>query len=244
MAFDEVAVAAAIVASGEDLDGERAADLALADGCARGDAIALGIFESTYLALAPAALARMRLSSEVVDEVVQRVRVKLLVGDDGATRLRRYAGQRALGGLVRLTAVRTALNLIRSKQRERLESDEGVIDQLAATHDPERQLVAATSVATVRAAIATSVAAMSPRDRTLLRLHLIDRLGIDEIGAVYRVHRATAARWLDSLRTQLASETRRRLSEGLGLDGSQLDRELAAARSQLDASFERLLRPE
>jgi transposase len=36
-----------------------------------------------------------------------------------------------------------------------------------------------------------------------LRYHHVDGLNIDEIGAIYRVHRVTAFRWLEKAKEQL-----------------------------------------
>ena len=36
---------------------------------------------------------------------------------------------------------------------------------------------------------------LSAQERTVLRLHVLDGLGTDEIGALYKVHRTTVARW-------------------------------------------------
>jgi RNA polymerase sigma-70 factor (ECF subfamily) len=247
LSVDDDAVALAVLLRRKaeprlELASEGIAELALALACARQDRAAVAIFESAYLADVEPALAHMRLPPATLDEVRQEVRVRLLVaGDHGPARLQAYAGQGALGGLVRVTAVRIALNLVRGEHRERQSGDDPVIDHLVGSEDPERQLIVATSRAHVRAAIAATVSSFSPRERNVLRLHIIERLNIDEIGALYGVHRATAARWIDTVRASLASETRRRLREGLSLDEAELDSALAAVRSQVDASFERVL---
>lgn len=56
-----------------------------------------------------------------------------------------------------------------------------------------------------------AVTARSDKDRTVLRLHVIDGLSIDVIGVVYDVHRATVALWLVRIRDELHDRTRREL---------------------------------
>jgi len=50
------------------------------------------------------------------------------------------------------------------------------------------------------------------RERTLLRMPLVDRLNIDRLGVIYRVNRATVARWLVAIRRRLFEEVRRELA--------------------------------
>ena len=48
-------------------------------------------------------------------------------------------------------------------------------------------------------------------------MHFVARFGIAAIGTTYRVHRATAARWIERALDKLASETYRLLGEQLRL---------------------------
>lgn len=65
-------------------------------------------------------------------------------------------------------------------------------------------------------AIEDAAAELAPRDRALLRLHLVERASIDDIAALYRVHRATVARWIQSAREIVESELTLSLSRVLG----------------------------
>jgi RNA polymerase sigma-70 factor (ECF subfamily) len=75
----------------------------------------------------------------------------------------------------------------------------------------------------------------------VLKLHLVHRLSIDEIGRAHGVHRATAARWLERVRDELQAETRRLLRQRLGLDLAGIDSMVALVESRLEVSFRRLL---
>jgi RNA polymerase sigma-70 factor (ECF subfamily) len=80
-------------------------------------------------------------------------------------------------------------------------------------------------------------------DRGILRLHLLERLNIDEIAALHDVHRATAARWLTRIRHHIGEHTREALRARLRLDASELDSLLRAVDSRLDLSLSRILAP-
>lgn len=55
-----------------------------------------------------------------------------------------------------------------------------------------------------------AVNALTSRERNLLRYHYLSDLSIDQIGTLYHVHRATAARWVAQARERLISDTRKR----------------------------------
>ena len=81
----------------------------------------------------------------------------------------------------------------------------------------------------------------SAEDRTLLRQQIVDELSIDEIGAAFGVHRATAARWLTRARGALVAATHKRLAERLKLPVEQIESVIRLVQSKLDASVIRYL---
>jgi len=89
-----------------------------------------------------------------------------------------------------------------------------------------------------RDAFAETAAVLTDRERTLLRYRFLDGLSIDEIGVLYRVHRATVARWLAATRETLFEGTRTRLMSRLAVSDSEVDSVLRLIDSQLDASLE------
>ena len=60
--------------------------------------------------------------------------------------------------------------------------------------DPELQLLKREHVTHFKASFAEAVAALDSADRLLLKQHLVERLTIDQLGALYHLHRASAAR--------------------------------------------------
>lgn len=76
----------------------------------------------------------------------------------------------------------------------------------------------------------------------VLKQHLVQRLTIDQIGGLYHLHRATAARRLAKARAALLDGTRAALARRLGLPPEQLAAVLEMVESRLEVSVERLLR--
>ena len=109
--------------------------------------------------------------------------------------------------------------------------------------DPELVLWKRQCRAEFKQAFHEAVAKLETRERNLLRMHLLDGLSIDRIGRFYRVHRATAFRWIGRARENVWRETRRLVSLRMQLTPSDCDRALQTVRSQLDLSIERALQP-
>src|SRR5262249_564583 len=136
----------------------------------------------------------------------------LFVGEDAGPRLGLYAGRGPLRAWVGVAAARTALMLRRSQQRTReVSADEddwaGALATIS-TNNPELELLKRQYAAAFGVALRDAVGGLEPRQRTVLRMSFVDGLSIDEIGAVYAVHRATAARWIQRACDTLFEKTR------------------------------------
>ena len=90
-------------------------------------------------------------------------------------------------------------------------------------------------------AFASALAQLGPREQTLLRYHHVDGLNIDEIGAIYRVHRVTAFRWIEKAKEQLVKSTLEHLRTRLKLPSAELESVLRMIRSQIHLSLVRHL---
>ncbi len=86
-----------------------------------------------------------------------------------------------------------------------------------------------------------ALATLSVRDRNLLRQYLVDRLTIDQLGRLYRVHRVTASRWVNRAREAFVAATLLALRRRLRVTRSELDSVLRLLRSQVDVSLRHLL---
>lgn len=221
---------------------EDPAEIEFARAVACGEPAAVARFERELLAKIPAALARMKLDDDALDEVLQRVRERLLLPAEGEDqpRLVRYAGQGRLEGLVTVTASRIALDLVRARDGADTRDDRA-LDALAEREDdPLMAAMKARAKAGFRAAFARAIDGLDPRDRNVLKLHLLRGVTLERLAEMYSVHRATVVRWLAEARAKVLSATRRELASAVG--PAELDETIALLESQLDASIERLFR--
>jgi RNA polymerase sigma-70 factor (ECF subfamily) len=230
------------------LDGLRPADLYLACACARGMTAAINAFDREYMKEVDIALARMRIGPPRLSDVKQLVRQRLFVGGGTAGtptspgKIAEYGGRGDLRRWVRSVAVRTCLNDLRKGKREILVDDDQMIAQHAiAADDPEIEYMKRTYSTQFKAAFAEALGQLGPREQTLLRYHHVDGLNIDEIGAIYRVHRVTAFRWLEKAKEQLVRSTLDTLRTKLKLPANELDSVLRMIRSQMHLSLIRHL---
>jgi RNA polymerase sigma-70 factor (ECF subfamily) len=231
----------------------RAPDLYLACACARGVAGALERFERLYGEEIARTAQRFERPGLPADDLIQLLRAKLftLPGGDGAQprapqgrpRIALYTGQGFLQNWLRVTTTRTFIDCGRGQP----ESPEIPIrDELADVlqepkGDPELLLLKREHVKHFKASFAEAVAALDGADRLLLKQHLVERLTIDQLGALYHLHRASAARRIAKAREALLVATRVALARRLGLPPDRLASVLELVASRLEASIERLL---
>lgn len=218
-----------------------AGELYLACACEACDPAAFARFEALYFPAIEPALSPMKLHASTIDDVRQLVRTKLFVGEGGEPpRITRYAGQGTFEGLVRVISVRTAISLQRKVEREVPMASAAAM--LASAVAPELELVKQRYRGHFEAAFERAIEELPPRDRTLLKLHVLEGSSIDDLGALYKVHRATAARWLEAIRDTLGERTRELLVADLALSPAELESVVRAVQSQVDVTLTRVLR--
>jgi RNA polymerase sigma-70 factor, ECF subfamily len=93
----------------------------------------------------------------------------------------------------------------------------------------------------LRLALREAVAALSERERTVLRLNFLEGLTIDDIGQLYRVHRATVARWIAAARESVRHRTQAALRRDLNLLTAEVDSLLKLADDCIDLSLSAIL---
>lgn len=226
-----------------ELDAARAADLWAACACGTGDGRAIGEVEARYFPDVDAALGKMGLSADRIGEVKQGLRRVLFVGDPEAgvaPRITEYRGTGDLRAWLRVTAMRAALKLLRKEGRE-TPTDDALLEARAQADDPELAYMKAAYRASFKTAFQEALESLLPRERTLLKQQIVDGLGIDELGALYQVHRATAARWVQSAREKLLTRTRRTFMLNARISSDECESIMRLVRSQLDMSLHRRL---
>jgi RNA polymerase sigma-70 factor (ECF subfamily) len=219
-----------------------AADLFLACACANGDPRAIAEFERGYIATLDGVVAQMRLGADLVDEVKQRVRDRLLVRvSDGAPRIADYSGRGALRSWVYATAMRTALNALAAAKRHLPTEQEQLLDIPTSGDDPEWAALRAHHRSEFAAAFGAAFTTLTARQRLLLKQHFVDGLSTEELGNQYRVHRVTVLRWICQARDELVTALQRALAAELGVDADEYKSLVRLVKSQLDLSLSQLL---
>lgn len=220
------------------------ADLYLAVAVTEGVSGAVDAFESCYRADIARAGRRYEGPRHPAEDLVQIILEKLLVGGVGKPpKLAEYAGQGHLQNWLRVASARTALDAVKGGAQHKRE--QGTDDLAAAADvagDVELDFIKSTYHASFKESFAEAVAGLQPEERTLLRMSAMHNLGIDEIGAVLHIHRATAARRLARAREELLAATRRSLCARLKVRDDEIDSVLGLIGSRMEVSLERLLR--
>lgn len=219
-----------------------AVELHLAFACRREHPGALARFEREHVASLGPAVGRVDSSPAFVDEVKQRVRTKLLVGDgEGPPKIAHYTGQGELRTWVRVVAVREALSSVRAERRRALVSDEPLMALEASATGPELGALKEQYREHFSLAFREALHELEPAQRNLLRLHYLHGLSIDELGRLLDVHRSSAARRIVKTRQDLLSRTRRGLLARLEIGRQDFDQLMGLIASRLDLSIERFL---
>lgn len=219
----------------------RAGDVHLALACLHGSAYAHARLDVLLRGVAGQALTGIRLGSVSLDELLQDVRTKLLVGEAGVGKLASYSGKGPLEGWLRVTVMRAALSTLRIRGMPRLEESEAW-SELASAEDPELSALRARCGPTLEKAIEASVLALDASDKALFFLHFVDGLTIDDLAVVYGVHRATVARRIARTRNHVFDDARVRAMEVLGIDESEFRSLMGVMMSVLDLTLRRILR--
>jgi RNA polymerase sigma-70 factor (ECF subfamily) len=180
-------------------------DLYLAAACAAGDPAALSHFDRDCLSAMDGALIRIGLSAQAADDAKQMIRRLLLVADGQPPRIAEYAGRGELRSWVRVAGIRAALDLRRRSDREIPVEVEIIERSVSQDSDPAIDYLKQVYRAEFKTAFAEAMDSLTDRERNLFGHQFVDGLTLDQIAALYRVHRATVARWNARARERLCA---------------------------------------
>ena len=224
--------------SADELGGLSGEGLLLCAACLDDDPKAANVFDTVFLAPLSRVLGKLEGGRELSADTLQQLRAQFFAPSAGQTSaFLMYSGRGALAVWLKVLAVRAAQKLRRGAAKNAETSDDGLSTIPAPDADPELRFLKLQHRTHFKAVFAEALAALEPRERSVLRMSLVEGLSIDDIGKVYDVHRATAARWLGAAREQLVSTTRRRLAERLRVSESELDEMMGAVQSNLSISL-------
>jgi RNA polymerase sigma-70 factor (ECF subfamily) len=227
------------VRAGVDELDRHGGDLYLACACTRGDELAMRVLDRRLLPSIDPYVARLGLGSAGLDEVRQLVRVRLLTD---RPRIATYSGRGPLTSWLRIVAVRVAFERDGAGGPGDVSDGGDAVGKLVASGvDPEQGLTLDRFREQFQRALDDSFVRLSPRAKTLLRMHYVDGLSIDAMGVIYRVHRATVARWLVAIRSTVMAGLRDKLTFTARPTSSDFRSLAAALRDELHISVERVL---
>jgi RNA polymerase sigma-70 factor (ECF subfamily) len=223
------------------LRSRRIDDLYLAFACIAGDPAACRHLEAAHLTELVRRLREQGIAEDTAVETLQRVRMRLLTGERPI--LLTYSGIGALRGWLKIIALRDAIRAQRKvRHDERHDERDDVTDALAdATADPALQYQRRRYESDFRLAFERAIRSLTVRERNLLKQSVLYGATIDDLGALYQVHRATVARWLAAARERLAELTKLGMIERLRIEPSEYESIVHLIQSQLDISVARLL---
>ncbi len=222
------------------LERVRAADLFLSFSCLGGDPRGLRELEHRHFAELPRALHKVVGADVPLDDVLQQVRERVLLGSDRRDpALRRYGGRGPLGGWLRVMATRVAIDNTRVRARDRLRAvDHEALDRVPDS-DPDD---AARYRRHLETAIESVLAELPPRERTILRQVLVLGMSARSLARAYDVHHTTMARWIRDTHATVAERTRARLRADLGVQERTLDSIIAGSGPDIELTLSRILK--
>jgi RNA polymerase sigma-70 factor (ECF subfamily) len=174
-----------------------------------------------------------------MDDAKQILQQRLFVG--ATPKIASYSGRGPLRRWLRVVVGRMLLEVLHA--REPLADDWEIAALPVATDNPELAYLKARYRAEYKQAFADALAQLGDRDRTVLAQYHVDGLTIDELGAMYSVHRVTASRWVLKAEAMVRDCVLAVLRVRLGLSTADLREVTQLVRSQLSLSLARTLGP-
>ena len=225
----------------------RPREAGLAWACGTGDGAAIAALERDYGTHLEQAIRGISDGRSGPEDVRQHVRLHLFVGAEGRSpAMEHYSGRGSLAAWLRVTSKRAALNATRRKDLPQVGPEpDTILEGLALSHgDPELRFLKESYRHEFRAAFAEALGDLDVRQRTLVRLAAVDNASVRDIGRMYGVHHATAARWVAAAYGAVVDATKARLAAKLKASPDDVDSILSLIKSRLDASLARIRIPE
>ena len=223
----------------DDWNRLRPGEFCLALACGLGEPAALQRFESLFATTLEAAERRFQRAAVPTEELSQILRERLFVSG-GSPKILEYSGQGFLENWLRVTAVRTFTDAVRAGPKREVPLPESLLE-VESGEDAELSYLKTHYREQLKQAFEAAVGSLEGGARNLLRQSVVQRLTVDQIGALYGVHRATAARRVEKARADLLAATRTHLMEQLHVEENELDSIMNLLRSRMDLSVGRVL---
>ncbi len=186
-----------------------AADLYLCCACAAKDDAARAIVVRDGARSVRRAIARVGRDPAFVRDTLEGFWSQLLSGPD--PQIERYSGRGSLRAWLRVIASRVALERCRAQRRSAEREASPAQHFVGARLGPMVPIRRGAYESAFQDALERAIDDLPSADRNLLRLH-VRRCGVDEIGRIYNVQAATAARWLERATGRVLVAAQQRLA--------------------------------
>jgi RNA polymerase sigma-70 factor (ECF subfamily) len=215
------------------------AELYLACAAASGDATAVRQIDELYIARLPARIRRLGATADRVPDVLQAVRARLFVGP--APRILGYDARAPLEQWIKVVAIRTAIDMHRTETAGPRAEAEWLATLSAHESDAATTLIRQEHKAAFEEALRDQLGRLSPRDRTILRLHVVEGVSVETLATSYGVHRVTVARWIWNAGERVLDGIRLHFRERFGVIPHEFDSLARLMRSQLSLKVSEVL---
>jgi RNA polymerase sigma-70 factor (ECF subfamily) len=216
-----------------------AEDLYLACACAIGARGAATAFERKYGAIVRRAIARVLTTPDERQEAEQRVWHRIFVDDEqGPARITQYLGQGPLESWVAVASMRIAVSFVRAETTERRLRAKVIADTTSV--DPERLSMQGELRAPFEAAVAEALDHLKPRERMILKLHVVSGMTLEAISKSLGITRQAVSKTFSQCRANILGEVEAALKERLKISREDFSSIMRVVASQLDASVSRV----
>lgn len=224
----------------KDLSRLRLDDLYVLCAYAKGDPRAVVALERQYLEKVDFGLRRLGVPPTLIEDLRQVIHQRLLSSEQQDAWHLRYSGRGSLVRWLYVVATRLAVDVLRRDGRL-VAIEDAHLEGSVLGDDHETAYLKLHYRTAFKEAFQAAFATLSHRDRNVLRYNILERLNIEQIGAIYQVHRATVARWIAGARQQLLVKTRAHMLQRINAGSSTFESVMRLIESELDASVCRLL---
>jgi RNA polymerase sigma-70 factor (ECF subfamily) len=198
-------------------------DLFLAIACSRDDHVAWEHFAEDYLPLLKRFAAQaLRIKGESED-LAQGIISRMLMEKGPLTG---YNGRGSLAGWLRVIVARAAIDRYRRAQRhvslEQLQEKGGNLALASDSRQDEIEDLDSRWGPVISQIVNDAISRLSGRDRLLLSLYYFQKVPLKMMARQFRIHEATASRWLESLRKGIRKQVEGELKKSHGMRTSEI----------------------
>jgi RNA polymerase sigma-70 factor (ECF subfamily) len=238
-----LARAATRMSDGAALSALVAEDLYLACACVVGAPGAANVLMARHRPVIRRAIERTTPKSNA-DEIEQGLLADLLVGSPARPpEIGDYAGRAPLARWVEVIAQRATLRWLRTERAQATVAVRAGCEPLLGGDTPiDAVFFRERYLDDFEHALKEALRRAPERDRAVLRLHIVNNLGVEKIGKMLGVAQSTASRWLAKAREDVLTDLKFILKQRLGIASAEIESLADLLASRLDLSISQVLK--